>query len=312
MELRRLRYFAAAATERSFRRAADRLHIAQPALSRQIGDLEDELGVVLFSRSARGVTLTPAGEVLFAQVERLLPQIELAKNQTKRAALGQFGLLRIGLTSTAAELPAAMAAFGEARRTIPDVDFRLALIDSDRQLDALIAGEIDLGVLYRRGPLPSTMRCHDLRTDRYMLAVWPGHRLATQPVVRLADLRDEDLIFASRSLRPVTYDEMMTACLRGDLVPRIVLEVNNLTVCMNMVAEGIALTFVNSSIEKNHTTSDVIFRPIDDLDVPLHLAAMWEDKRETPATLTFIDMLARHMAVDNESPYPSDIFSASR
>jgi DNA-binding transcriptional LysR family regulator len=295
MELRRLRYFAVAAAEGSFHRASARLHIAQPALSRQIRDLEDELGVTLFARSAKGVKLSPAGEVLLAQVERLLPQIELAKSQTKRAAMGQFGLVRIGFTSAVAELRFAIAAFAEARKTMPDVDFRLSLIDSDRQLDALSAGEIDLGILYRRGPLPSTMRYRDLRTDRYKLAMPKGHRLSGKSSVKLIDLRDEDLIFPSRTLQPITYNEMMAACLNGDLVPRIVLEVNSVMVSMNIVAEGIALTFVNSSIEKSRTTDDVVFCPIEDLDIPLQLAAMWERKRETPATLHFTDLLVQHM-----------------
>jgi DNA-binding transcriptional LysR family regulator len=301
MELRRLRYFAVAAAEGSLHRASARLHIAQPALSRQIRDLEDELGVVLFARSAKGVKLSPAGEVLLAQVERLLPQIELAKSQTRRAAMGQFGLLRIGFTSAVAEFRFAMAAFAEARVTTPDVDFRLSLIDSDRQLDALIAGEIDLGILYRRGQLPSTMRFRDIRTDRYKLAMPRGHPLASKPSVRLSDLRDEDLIFPSRALQPITYNEIMVACLHNGLVPRIVLEVNSVIVSMNMVAEGIALTFVNSSIEQSRTTGDVVFCPIEDLDIPLHLAAMWERKRETPATLHFIDLLVKHMVSSGQT-----------
>ena len=294
MDLKRLRYFAIAAAEGSFHRASARLHVAQPALSRQIRELEEELGVVLFVRSAQGVTLSPAGEVLLAEVERLLPQVELARTRTKRAAQGQFGMLRIGFTTLAAELRFAIAAFAEARRTLPDVDFRFSIVDSDRQIEALTGGEIDVGLLYRRAPHPPAAAFRDLRTDTYALAVPSGHRLAGRPSLKLAELRDEDIIFVSKSLRPVTYDELMAACLRGGLAPRIILEVNSEAALINMVAEGIAIGFTNSSLEQRRPSDGVVFVPIDDLEIRLQLAAMWLRHRETPAILMFVDLLVQH------------------
>lgn len=300
MELRHLRYFAMAAAEGSFHRASLQLNVAQPALSRQIRDLEEELDVPLFVRSAQGVKLSPAGEVFLTEVKRLLTQIELARTRTKRAAMGQFGLLRIGFTMLAAEFRFAMAAFGDARRSMPDVDFRLSLINSDHQMEALMNGEIDVGLLYRREPHPPGTVYRDLRIESYKLIVPSGHPLTTRSRVKLADLRDENMAFVSPTLRPATYSEMMGACVRSGLTPRIVLEVDNEAILINLVAEGIVIGFVNSSLSERRPTPGVTFVTIEDLDVPLHLAAMWQRDRETTAITHFVDLLVEHMEADQD------------
>ena len=104
MDLKRLRNFAVVAAAGSFHGAAEQLYIAQPALSRQMRSLEEELGVALFERSVRGVKLSSAGEVLLSELERLLPQLDLAMSRTQRAAKGQIGILKVAYTQIAAEL----------------------------------------------------------------------------------------------------------------------------------------------------------------------------------------------------------------
>jgi DNA-binding transcriptional LysR family regulator len=301
MKLTHLRCFVAAASEGSFHRAAARLNIAQPALSRQIRDLEEELDVGLFVRSAQGVALSPAGEVLFEDAKRLLSQVELAKTKTKRAAAGQFGLLRIGFTMIAAELRFGLAAFAEMQRATPDIDCRLRLINSDQQYDALAASEIDVGVLYRREPHPPGMAYRDLRIDRYVLLVQSGHPLTRRAKVRLADLQGENMTFVSPTLRPATYKELMGACVRGGLTPRIVLEFEKFeseTAMINLAAEGIAVSLANSSLRERARTEGVAFLPVEDLDMPLPFSAMWRRDRETPALLRFVDLLSRHIEAD--------------
>jgi DNA-binding transcriptional LysR family regulator len=296
MDLRRLRYFAAVASLGSVHRAAAELGIAQPALSRQIRELEEELGVTLFARSTRGVTLSPVGEVLLSEVDRLLPQVEVAKARTQRAAQGQFGLLRVAFTTVAAELRFPVAAFAEARRLMPEVEFRLSLIDSDHQLEALVAGEIDLGLVYRRGELPEGMRYQDLRVDRYILMVPNDHPLTRQASVRMADLRDHDMIFASKATLPLTYADHMAACARGGFTPRVALELHNEAITLNLVAEGLAISFANSSLRERRPMQGVTYLEIDDFDSSLPLAAMWRRDRETAATLRFVDLLVSNLA----------------
>ncbi len=288
MDLKHFRYFSAVAEEGSFHRAAERLHIAQPALSRRIRDMEEELDVALFLRSARGVKLTAAGKVLLAELEKILPQIELAKSRTQQTAKGQFGVINIGITTAVAELRFAIAAIGEAQRSLSDVHFKLNLIPSDQQLSALHRGDLDIGLLYRRPPTPPGMEYRDLRIDNYVLVVSENHPLAKRKKVRLAELQGEDMMFPSPKLRPVTYSEMVTACLRGGLEPNIVLEAEGL---INVVAEGIAIALYNSAMAESATMTGVTYLEVEDLDVPLHLSAMWLKERETPALIRFVELL---------------------
>jgi DNA-binding transcriptional LysR family regulator len=298
MKLTHLRSFVAAATEGSFHRAAAQLNIAQPALSRQIRDLEEEVEAPLFARSAQGVVLLPAGEALLEEAKRLLEQVEFAKTRARRAAAGQFGLLRVAFTMIAAEVPGAMQAFAQAQRELPDIDWRMRLINSDRQAEALASGEIDVGLLYRRDPTPPDMAYHDLRVDRYMLLVKSDHPLTKKPTVRLADLQGENMTFASLSLRPETYRELIGICLRGGLTPRIAAEFETFeseAVMINLAAQGIAVSFANSSLRERGRTEGVTFLPIADLDMPLRFAAMWRKAKETPALLRFVDLLTEHV-----------------
>jgi DNA-binding transcriptional LysR family regulator len=298
MKLTHLRSFVTAAAEGSFHRAAARLNVAQPALSRQIRSLEEELDVALFVRSAQGVALSPAGEVLLDEAKRLLAQVEQAKTRAQRAATGEFGVLRVGLTMMAAELRPAVAAFAEVQRAMPELDGRLSMINSDQQIEALIDGEIDVGVLYHRAPHPPGLRVRDLRIDRYMLLISSDHPLTRKSRVRLADLQGEPMTFVSSSLRPTTYKELMDACLRGGLSPRVALEFDKFESEASLIAlaaEGIAWSLVNSSLQERGRIEGVAFLPIEDLDMPLHFGAMWRKDRETPAILRFVDTLARRM-----------------
>lgn len=300
MDFKKLRYFAVTAAEGSFHRASVKLNIAQPALSRQIRDLEEEIGTNLFVRSSRGVSLSPTGAVLHAEVERLLPQIELARDTARRAALGQFGVLRIGFTIVVAGMRFAVSAFAAAVRNNPDVDYRLSVVTSDDQPAALARGDIDVGLLYRRAPLPAHLKYRDLRVDRYVLAVPQDHRFTKMPKVRLADLQDEKLLFMSRSSLPVTYDELMTACLKGGLSPKIALELpgNSEGITMNLVAEGLMLAFFNRAMSVNAAPEGVAFVDVEDLDITLNLSAMWNGQRESKATLNFVELVAEHMRRD--------------
>ncbi|MFV8820033.1 LysR family transcriptional regulator [Haliea sp. E17] len=288
MELKHLRYFVAVAAEGSFHRAAERLCIAQPALSRRIRDLEEDLDVILFHRSARGVRLTPAGKVLHAEALQILDRLTQARLRTQQAAAGKFGVLNIGLTTVVAEMRAAVAAIGQARHRVPEVEFKLHLIPSDRQVSALNRGDIDIGLLYRRPPHPPGLAYRDLRTDRYVVMVPASHRLAGRTSVRLADLEGEDMMFPSPELRPETYREMLEACQRGGLEPRIVLQAEGL---INMVAEGIAIALYNSALAENAKIPGVVYLDVEDLDIPLQLSALWEKERETPALLALVQLL---------------------
>jgi DNA-binding transcriptional LysR family regulator len=294
MDLKRLRNFAAVAAAGSLHGAAELLHVAQPALSRQMRYLEEELGVVLFERSVRGVKLSLAGEVLLSELERVLPQIDLAMNRTQRAAKGQFGVLKVAYTQLAAELHFAATALADARRAMPEVDIRLKIIASDYQIDALSAGEVDVGLLFRRPPTPDGLSYRDLRVGKYQLVVPKNHPFAKRGRVKLSDLADEEILFTSKSTRPVTYNELMAAFMRAGVAPRVALEPENEAISLNFVAAGIGMFFANTSVLEGRSMEGVAYVGIEDFDFPLHLAVMWKRGRETPAITRLVDLLVAH------------------
>jgi DNA-binding transcriptional LysR family regulator len=148
MELRHLRYFAVVAEEQHFGRASQRLFVAQPALSRQIQEIEGELGVTLFDRIGRNVRLTEAGRTFLQEAQGVLAQVERATRRAQQAARGQIGSLRIGFVPSMAQTRLVPQMFAQFRSTYPEIDLELRVEFSDSQLDALRKRQISLGFLY--------------------------------------------------------------------------------------------------------------------------------------------------------------------
>jgi DNA-binding transcriptional LysR family regulator len=195
MELRHLRYFTAVAEDLSFRRAARRLYLSQPALSKQIGDLEEELGLRLFDRNSRRVALTEIGRVFLVGARRALVSVEKAIAQAKEAAAGDRGRLSIGTIApiTLAFLPDALARF---RELFPLVEVSVSFMDNRAQIDALLNGSIMLGIGY---PGLSTEESDLLSTELLLRSPiciacsknrWPGKR--NRPA--LSDFRDDNFL----------------------------------------------------------------------------------------------------------------------
>src|SRR3982751_6322411 len=152
MELRHLRYFVAVAEELNFGRAADRLRIAQPPLSRQIRDLERELGTALFERVPRGVELTAAGRAFLPEARLTLAQAERAQRTAQRAARGEIGRLRVGFVEVAIYSGVLPEVLGFFRMHLPDIGLSLFEMDALQQAEAFREGRIDLGILHSPPP----------------------------------------------------------------------------------------------------------------------------------------------------------------
>jgi DNA-binding transcriptional LysR family regulator len=268
-ELRLLRYFIAVAEELHFGRAAARLQIAQPSLSRAIRDLEGTLGTALFTRTKRSVRLTDAGHALLALGPRALAEVERAFEHASSVGRGEVGELRLGfLPSAALELvPAVVRA---SRETHPGVRLRLLELLDEPQLEALRAGRVDVGLL--RTPRPSgELAFEPLLDERLSLVVAPDHRLANRSRVRYADLRDEGLVIWPRVEAAETYDAIIEACRRAGFSPRVVQEASSPHTILGLVAAGIGVA-VATTAYRAHTGTDVVFIPIADSAVTLYLA----------------------------------------
>jgi DNA-binding transcriptional LysR family regulator len=191
--LARLSCFIAVAEELHFGRAAERLHMTQPPLSRQIQQLETELGVQLIDRTTRSVTLTPAGVAFLPDARRILQLAESAALTVRRVPAGDLGTVVVGFTAASvhAVLPRLLE---QTRATLPDVKLELREMVSSVQIEALMSGEIDLGMA--RPPLKRPgIVSRPLLHEQLVAALPTGHRLAEQPrQLTLNDLDGEDFV----------------------------------------------------------------------------------------------------------------------
>jgi DNA-binding transcriptional LysR family regulator len=260
MELRHLRYFAAVAEECHFGRAAERLHIAQPPLSQQIKQLEQELGVQLLLRSTRKVELTPAGLQYLDRARAILAAVDNANAEARRIAAGQLGRLSIGFTGSATYelLPVLTRALGEEFPGI-DLDLHGEMLTPD-QVAGLLDRTLDLGFL--RPPVRA--RDLDVRILRRepLIAVLPQvHPLAARSTVQLGDLRDEQFICYPAHRRSVVYDAVFDACQRAGFIPAQVVEVAETSTLVSFVAAGVGVALVPASVRHLKITG-AVYRPL--------------------------------------------------
>jgi DNA-binding transcriptional LysR family regulator len=288
MELRQLQYFAAVAETENFRRAADQLRIAQPALSRQIKALEDELGVLLFERLPRGARLSAAGRGFLHDTQRILEDIQQASERARRIARGQVGTLRIAFTeagSWCGVVPDTIIAF---RSSHPDVELVLLPLDSTAQLEGLRSDRIDVAFLYELADTAPEFESHVVQVEDIVLALPGSHRLANRRQIRLRDLVDEPLIWTNRPLNPRFYDAVMAACLKGGLVPRIVQEVSTGALVVSLVAVGMGLGMMPSAI-RWRLPQGIVLKPIRDLSVPYRIEVAWRRTHRPPVLARFAE-----------------------
>lgn len=272
MEFRQLRYFVTVARELHFGRAAERLDITQPALSKQIRVLETNIGIKLFFRTKRSVKLTPAGEVFLTKVQQLLRQAQQAIAAAQRTAKGSTGKLTIGFTATAtyAVLPELIRRF---RSSYPQVEVEMLELSTEAQVTALNQGEIDLGFLHppidERG-----LEVYPLLSEEFVVVLPKQHHLNLAKSLSLKDLAQESFLLHPRSEGPFLYDEFFKLCRKNGFQPQIVKEVNSHQTRIFFVAAGMGITFIPAGLQTS-ISSDIICKPIKNLPFKLEFAAAW-------------------------------------
>ncbi len=248
MELRQLRYFLAVADAGSFSRAAERLHVSQPPLSMQVKTLEEELGVRLFDRTRRGVTLTPAGRVFEGEARSILRRLEQARVKAQHAGRGEIGTLSIGFVTIAGYgiLPPALKRF---RERFPQVDVELHELTTDAQIRALRDGRLDLGI--GLGPVEEPKLAFDaVSRERLVLAAPVRHRLlATPGPVRVKMLSNEDFIVPPRDVGPGLYDLIISLCRASGFAPKITQHARQMQTVIGLVASEMGIALVPASVQ---------------------------------------------------------------
>jgi DNA-binding transcriptional LysR family regulator len=261
MELRHLRYFVAVADERNFTRAAVRLNIAQPPLSRQIQQLEEELGVALIEKGSRPLRLTEAGHFFYAHAQELLGKAADLKSMTQR--VGKIDrTLSIGFVASTLYglLPEIVRHFRERYQA---VDINLHELTTMEQLKALKEGRIDVG-FGRLKIEDAAIRRIVLREEPLIVALPIGHRLAhAAGTLKLSDLMPETLIVYPKAPRPSFADQVLAIFRERMLVPQRVIEVRELQIAIGLVGAGQGIAIVPDSLQ-GMVRTDVTYRPVDD------------------------------------------------
>ncbi|MDB5738818.1 MAG: LysR family transcriptional regulator [Sphingomonas bacterium] len=297
MELRHLRYFVKVGDELHFGRAAELLGISQPPLSQQIRQLEEELGVVLFERTSRRVTLTVAGRLFLVEAKATLAQADHAVSTVRRAAIGEVGELSFGLSASALFVPAMSAAIAEFSRSHPDVHLELAEMSTPVQRDAMLAGTLDIGLVRsaRRPPMPEGIIVSELEVDRMCVAFSADHRLAAdEGPISVADIVGEAMVHYPYDREGFTEDINRLFETVG-AKPRIVQVIREMSTLLSLVAAGVGITILPGPLQRLRV-DNVRYREFSDSSA---LSTMWLlHTRARPTCLAFLAVLERHRAAD--------------
>jgi DNA-binding transcriptional LysR family regulator len=301
MELRHLRYFAAVAQHRSFVRAAEVLHIAQPPLSRQIRQLEDELGAVLFERGSRPLQMTPVGRFFHQHALAILERVEAAKVTTRRFGLAQRRQFLVGFVGSTlyGELPEMVRRLraGHAGLTVDLIEMTTL-----EQLQALKEGRIDLAFGRLRFDDPAIRR-EVLVEEGLAVALPPDHALRDRPGdPRLADIAGEPLVLYPSMPRPSYADQVLSLFRDRGLEPLIGQEVRDVQTALGLVAAGVGVCLVPASLQRLRR-DNVVYRPLDDPQATSPIIMSWR-ATDTSAEVMEVLALARGLHGLAEPPAP--------
>jgi DNA-binding transcriptional LysR family regulator len=289
MELRHLRYFTAVVQWKGYREASRRLHVAQPAISQTVADLEQELGLKLFSRAKRVAQVTPEGEIFYAEAIRTLAQAELAVNTAKRAAKGEIGRLSIGFLWPATHLflPELVRTF---KAQYPGVKLTLQELIPLQQEVAFDKGLIDIGFTRTLTAEQSkTLSSRHLYYDP-MMAVLPASRRVKTKRVRISDLANESFVLFHREEAPALFDTITGMCNDAGFSPRVENSSNMMQTVLSLVEAEEGVSIVPACV-RSLRSDGVRFYRLQPDDVRVELVAAW--KKESPSVVlrAFLDLI---------------------
>lgn len=291
MNLRHLQFFVVLAEELNFSRAAERLHVAQPALSQQIRALEERLGTQLVDRGSRPLRLTEAGTYLCIEARQILASFEQATLGTREIGLGRRGWLGIGFTRSAmySILPPALKAF---HRAFPDVELKLFEMLTEEQSGALHDRRIHVGIGRQVQPI-ADCSIRPLLRERLMIALPPEHPLARKKTIRITELADSPLVLYPK--HPNAYFSRFVESLYRDagLTPYVAYQSYEIQTAIGLVAAGLGITFVGESVARLGR-SDVVYRGLHGAGMAqtTTLAASFRSNDNSPHLHAFLDALA--------------------
>ena len=288
MELRHLRYFVAVGEEQHYGRAAKRLRVAQPALSRQIQDLEGEIGFKLLDRLPRGVKINAAGKSFLEDARRILQQATEATARAARVARGQSGTLRVGFTESASWHGVVPDSFRQFRERQPDAELQLNPLSSLEQVEALRAGRLDAAFVFNMPKADRELDQVQVDWHNLVLAAPKGHLMTRIKKLRLRDMVDTHFVWFPRRQSPAYYDRLMQVCFRGGLKsPHVVQEAADQATLLSLVTCRLGVAFV-SEPTRWRCPEGVVLLPVIDLDLPLPFSLVWRKDNVSPLLARFV------------------------
>lgn len=296
LSLRQFQQFLAVAETMNFRRAADRLNMAQPLLTAAIRQMEEELGVRLFERSNRITGLTAAGEVLSVEARRTIAQAERAVAMAKRAGKGSIGTLRIGFVASAVRhlVPQIVASF---RQTHPMVVLELEEATTARQIAGIMADSMDVGIVAL--PIPPGAESHVstrlLVESRLLAAIPADHPLALTPSspLTLAALANESWVLFPGGEGPGLYATILRACSEAGFIPHVAQRAVQMETIIGLVSAGLGIALV-PELFRSSNREGVIFRDIAGAGTPIpyQVGLAWQDERSSAVLSSFLQSMA--------------------
>lgn len=287
MDLRHLRYFAVVAEEMSFTRASQRLHIAQPPLSQQIRDLEEELGFSLFIRGGRSIMLTQAGKEFLPEALQILDRFNKLQQNALLRARGDLGHLTIGLISSMAR-PTVAARLRAFRKLNPGIKISVVQQPSSWLVPALISGEIDVGFLRTTVDLDNSLDFEIIRREPMKLAVPSDHVFSGRKIVEWKELAGHPMVLIERNVTgPRYYDAFFKNCRKYGFEPLVQQYTANIAVQVWVVSAGLGIAPITIVPDMHHLSGVELIDLPDNAPV-FETAMAWRKSDYSAALLKFI------------------------
>lgn len=288
IELRHLHYFRVLAEELHFRRAAERLFISQPGLTRQIKQMEEIYNTSLFERGKRSVKLTQAGEFLKQEVDLIFNQLANIHTQVEKIGEGKITNLKLGFIGSAVQtiLPELLAKFKSQQ---PLIDVTLNELSNEIQMDMLLKNELDFGFV-RMESYPLNIATLPILTENFALVVPRSHPLSNKKKINLLEFKEESFILFSKQYSASYYELVMSIFRDHQFEPKVALRTVNALSIFNLVSQGLGIAIVPSSLKKGYN-ADVDFIELTHIPQRTTLYLAWNKENRNPGIPTFIDTL---------------------
>lgn len=301
MDLRKLRYFKVVADEKHIGRAAKVLHISQPPLTRQIQQLEEELGVTLFNRNPKGMELTDAGMLLREEVRNIFSLIEQATERTQKAGQGRLGRMDIAIFGSGimGDIPKVLLFFKER---YPEVNIVLHTMGKGEQIKALRQKRISVGFNRLLAPL-ADINSELVSMEKLRLAISTKHPMASQPHIPFKMIKEFPLVMYPTAGRPNFIDKTIRLCQLAGFTPEISQEVGDAVTGVALVASGFGACLVPESATVL-SIPGVVYKPLSDTpeEADVDLSCIYRNDDESPLLKAFLETLREFRTIkDNRS-----------